>query len=143
MPRSVYTHFSMKRILILTLLTASAYAVPPVELIHFSDFPHVARLWQHGGDVPFGTATSASPPKPIRLKGGELKGTQPGDSLFWDEYTGQAIQKGDAFLFVYQGEITARECGAVGPDYVKTVLGTTVKLSDVKGTVRRIIRVID
>lgn len=124
-------------------LAASAYASLPVELIKSSDLASVARRWNHGADTPIGSPTNPTPPKPYRIKAGELPAPYvAGDSLFWVEYAGQPLVKGDLFLFVYQGKLTCRPIGAVSNTSVKTVLGTEVKLSDVKGVVRRVIRVV-
>lgn len=127
------------------LIAVTATARPPVETVHPVALTHTLKLWRHGAGVPFGTATSYSPPQPVRTDGGEpIAGLIRGDVLLWERYTGQPITKGDVFLADYPTKgftMAARECAKVTASTITTINGTTIPLTQVRGVVRRVVRV--
>jgi len=62
-------------------------------------------------------------------------------------YEGAVVAKppvvGDIFTFIFQGKETYRVIGSMSGTSVKTLFGTEVMFSDIKGVCRRIIRVTD
>ncbi len=111
-----------------------AYSRPAVETVPRADFNAKMREWRK----------ATNPPEPMIVIGNDLKpGNLPGDVLLWERYSGQALAKGDLFVFAYRGSDTCREIGTVGQTYVKTLAGTQVNLNAIKGIVRRVVRVVD
>jgi hypothetical protein len=70
---------------------------------------------------------------------------QPTDVAMWEPYTGQPIAAGDLFFADYPDKKLFnqfREAKAVTATTITTVLGTTISLSQVRGIVRRVVRVV-
>ena len=136
---------------LLFLLTASLSmaAIPAVEQIPSIQTGSVFSAWlRHNGNAVAGHRAFIIKEKVDKTP------ILPGDVLFLEGYTATPLvylgttvatppAVGDAFTFIYQNKETCRVIGSISDTGVKTVLGTEVKFSDIKGVVRRIIRISD
>ncbi len=124
---------SINHLLILPFLAVLAIASPTIELVHDADRTAVIAAW-HRAEV--------AAPKPILAIGNEpLPGIKAGDVMLWDR--GRIPAVGNWFIgdFPTRNLFGAiREAKAVTATTVTTVSGTTIPLSQVQGTVRRVVR---
>lgn len=120
---------------LIPLLVSIASAHPIIEIVHDVDSPSVITAWHRA---------EKAAPQPVRSVGKEpIPDIKAGDMLFWDR--GVMPKVGDWFVadypnFKLYGVI--REAKKVTSTTVTTLSGTTIPLTQVQGTARRIIRVV-
>jgi hypothetical protein len=122
-----------KLTLLALAITGCAYARPTVDVVAAVDLNPTLRTWRKVQPLSYVIINYALPPDYVK-----------GDVAMWEEYHGQALQAGDVFLANYPDKKLfnqVREARAVTATTVTTLLGTTIPLTQVRGVVRRIVRV--
>lgn len=124
----------MKTILLFALLCGACCARPAVDVVPAADLAPSLRTWRKAQPLDYIVLTYDLPPDYIK-----------GDVAMWEEYHGQALQAGDLFLADYPDKKLfnqVREAGSVTATTITTLYPTTIPLTQVRGIVRRVVRVI-
>lgn len=123
----------MKTIILFALLAGALFARPPIDLVPANDLASTLRTWRK--EQPLSYVIIAYDLAPNYAKG---------DVTMWEEYRGQIINVGDLFVADYPDKKLfkqVREAKTVTETTITTLLGTTIPLTQVRGVVRKMVRV--
>jgi hypothetical protein len=124
----------MKHLILFTLLCSACFAGPAIDLVPANDLAATLRTWRKVQPLSY-LFINNSVLAPNYAKG---------DVAMWEEYHGQPINVGDLFIADFPDLKLfnqCREAKAVTATTITTVYGHTIPLTQVRGIVRRMVRV--
>lgn len=124
----------MKNLLLFATLAVTSLARPALDIVPSADLNSTLRSWRRTQPLSYLVITNTALAPNYRM----------GDVAMWEEYHGQTINAGDLFVADYPEKKLfkqVREARAVTDTTITTLLGTTIPLTQVRGVVRRMVRV--